>query len=47
MPKQNTETKTTTPTPTREAPQFAPDRYYQPERLCPNQRQEATRWSMP
>lgn len=24
-----------------------PDRYYQPERLCPAQKQDATRWSAP
>lgn len=24
-----------------------PDRYYQPERLCPQQKKDATRWSAP
>jgi hypothetical protein len=24
-----------------------PDRFYNPERLCPSQRKDGTRWSMP
>lgn len=42
-----TPTPTRTDAPTRSEPQDDPDRRYNPERLCPSQRQDATRWSMP
>jgi hypothetical protein len=39
--------KTDTPQKTETPPQEQPERYYNPERLCPGQRKDGTRWSMP
>lgn len=39
-----TDTPTTTPTKQDEP---SPERYYNPERLCPSQRKDGTRWSTP
>lgn len=39
-----TDTPTTTPT---KQDDPAPERFYNPERLCPAQRKDGTRWSMP
>ncbi len=33
--------------PSREEPQFEPERYYNPERLCPSQRRDGERYSRP
>jgi hypothetical protein len=42
---------TTTPTkretPTREQPAFEPERYYNPERLCPSQRRDGEKFARP
>lgn len=44
-----TPVKTPTRTPTRTSPETtpAPERFYQPERLCPTQRDDGVRWSAP
>jgi hypothetical protein len=49
MPPTTAPTKTDTPTaPTkRDTPQIDPDRHYQPERLCPDQRGDGERWARP
>jgi hypothetical protein len=41
------ETKTHTTTPVRTAPSVDPDRHYNPERLCPGQRDDGERRSRP
>ncbi len=41
-----TKTKTDTPTRTTE-PTIDPDRHYNPERLCPSQRDDAEKYSRP
>ncbi len=41
-------TKTTTTNPTRTTePNIDPEKYYNPERLCPSQRQDGERFSRP
>lgn len=40
-------TKTRTDTPTRTSPGLDPDKTYNPERLCPTQRQDAEKHSRP
>lgn len=40
-------TKTKTTNPTRTKPGLDPDEYYNPERLCPSQRQDGERYSRP
>jgi hypothetical protein len=40
-------TQTPTRTPTRTEPAIDPDPYYNPERLCPSQREDAERRSRP
>jgi hypothetical protein len=49
MPKPDTQTPTKTDAPTRrqDEPAADPERHYNPERLCPSQRKDGTRWSMP
>lgn len=42
-----TTTQTPTQTPTRVEPTLDPARYYNPERLCPSQRDDAERYSRP
>ena len=40
-------TKTNTETPTRTAPDIDPDKHYNPERLCPSQRDDAEKLARP
>jgi hypothetical protein len=40
-------TKTKTDTPTRTETNVDPDKFYNPERLCPSQRDDAERFSRP
>lgn len=40
-------TKTDTPTPTKTDPGLNPEKYYNPERLCPSQRSDGERFSRP
>jgi hypothetical protein len=42
-----TQTQTPTQTPTRVEPTIDPERHYNPERLCPSQREDAERYSRP
>ncbi len=43
----STKTETPTRTPTRTEPKLDPERYYNPERLCPSQRDDAERYARP
>jgi hypothetical protein len=42
-----TQTPTKTDSPVRERPSLDPERFYNPERLCPTQRRDAERFSRP
>ncbi len=42
-----TQAPTRTDKPQRQQPKFAPQRYYNPERLCPSQRRDGEKFSRP